>query len=260
MAAMAPETSPQPVELAWEQHGSGPPLVLIHGITEDRRSWSPLLDELAATFTVVAVDLRGHGDSPLDGPFDLGTLAGDVRAVVDHLALDPPLLVGHSLGGTVASAYAAAFPSFGVINVDQSLDLAAFQAQVREAEPLLRSEAYTEVVRQLFATMRGPLSPSETERVESLRQPRQEVLLGVWAPVLDLTPEDLTAMVDQVASAIEVPYLAIHGIDPGPGYADWLTQRLPQAEVEVWEDHGHYPHLVDPERFIERVRRFAVGE
>ena len=47
----------------------------------------------------------------------------------------------------------------------------------------------------------------------------------------------------------KLPYLAIHGIDPGPAYAAWLTGLIPTATVEVWEGLGHYPHLVDPDRF-----------
>jgi pimeloyl-ACP methyl ester carboxylesterase len=45
----------------------------------------------------------------------------------------------------------------------------------------------------------------------------------------------------------------LHGIDPGPDYAGWLRARVPDAMVEVWPDHGHYPHLVDPERFVARL-------
>ena len=55
------------------------------------------------------------------------------------------------------------------------------------------------------------------------------------------------------------PYLALFGIDPGPGYAEWLARRVPGAVVETWEDHGHYPHLVDPDRFVDRIVAFWAG-
>ena len=50
-----------------------------------------------------------------------------------------------------------------------------------------------------------------------------------------------------------MPYLAIHGADPGEGYSEWLAARVPGAEVEVWGTGGHYPHLADPARFAARL-------
>ncbi len=236
--------------------GTGAPLVLLHGITEDRRTWDPLVEDLERTYQVLAIDLRGHGASPGGGAYDLGSMAADVHALVADHGLEAPLVIGHSLGGTIATAYAASFPTRGVINVDQPLDLVGFQAQLREAEPLLRSDGFAAVIDQLFASMRGSLPDDEVARVGAIRTPDQDVVLGVWSPVLDLTSEELGALVDQIAGQVTVPYLAIHGIDPGPGYGDWLSDRIASAEVELWADHGHYPHLVDPTRFLARVRAF----
>ena len=117
---------------AHERVGAGPPLVLVHGITESRRSWDPVMAGLAASHDVVAVDLRGHGESAATPPFDLMTMAGDVHEVVAAAGLAPPLLVGHSLGGMVVTAYAAMFPCRGVVNVDQSLALAGLQHSLRQ--------------------------------------------------------------------------------------------------------------------------------
>lgn len=244
------------VDVDHEVTGNGPPLVLLHGITEDRRTWAPLVPELGSTHEVLTVDLRGHGASPVVGPYDLGTMAADVYALVDGLGWEAPLVVGHSLGGTVALAYAARFLTRGVLCVDQPLDLVRFQAQVHEVEPILRSDGFAAVIDGLFTAMRGPLPDSEVGRVEAIRTPRQEVLLGVWAPVLDLASDELEAMVDDLAAQIDVPFLSLHGITPRPGYEGWLSERISGAEVEVWEEHGHYPHLVDPHRFLERLRRF----
>jgi pimeloyl-ACP methyl ester carboxylesterase len=81
-------------------------------------------------------------------------------------------------------------------------------------------------------------------------------VLGIWGTVLDSSVDDLDATVDGLASAVKVPYLALHGIDPGPEYAAWLNARIPTSMVEVWPDHGHYPHLVDPDRFVARLKQF----
>ncbi len=67
-------------------------------------------------------------------------------------------------------------------------------------------------------------------------------------------------MVDQLADAITVPYLSLHGIDPGPDYATWLTGKLASATVEVWPDLGHYPQLIEQERFVRRVVDFDPAQ
>jgi len=246
-------------KIAYEDHGSGPPIVLVHGITENRRAWDPLIAPIRAMHDghrVVAVDLRGHGDSGVQAPYDLATMAGDVAAVVTELGLEAPTLIGHSLGGTVVSAYASALPVAAVVNVDQSLRLAAFQADLQAAAPMLRGEGFQAVLDQLFADLAGPLDGPERERMDTMRRARQDVVLGVWSAVIDSDIAELEALVESTMGGVTVPYLSLHGIDPGEGYADWLGSMMPEATVELWPDHGHYPHLVDPDRFVARITEF----
>jgi pimeloyl-ACP methyl ester carboxylesterase len=82
----------------------------------------------------------------------------------------------------------------------------------------------------------------------------------MWSPLLDLTPEELGALVQEIAALPSgTPYLSLHGLDGGPGYAAWLTALIPGATVEVWDEvPTHYPHLVDPARFVTRVREFTA--
>jgi pimeloyl-ACP methyl ester carboxylesterase len=239
--------------------GQGRPLVLVHGITESRRTWDPLIAPLiAAGYRVTAIDLRGHGDSSRTGPYDLATMAGDVGAVIAQEGIDDTLLVGHSLGGAVVAAFAAGGPCRGVVDVDQPLLLAGFKDTLGQLEPMLTgtTEEFRGAIAAIFEQMAGPLDGAERWRVDHLRRPEQDVVLGVWDVVLRSTAEQLDAVVDEVAGAVTVPFLSLHGIDPGPEYGDWLTARIPSATFEVWPDHGHYPHLVDPRRFVERIIAF----
>jgi pimeloyl-ACP methyl ester carboxylesterase len=239
--------------------GEGRSLVLVHGITESRRTWDPLLAPLiAAGYRVTAIDLRGHGDSSRTGPYDLATMASDVGAVLAQEGLTDALLVGHSLGGAVVSAFAARGPCRGVVNVDQPLSLAGFKDALGPLEPMLTgtTDEFRGVISAIFEQMAGPLTGAERWRVDHLRRPEREVVLGVWNLVLHSSAEELDAMVDEVAGAVTVPYLSLHGIDPGPEYGEWLTSRIPSSTFEVWPDHGHYPHLVDAVRFVDRVTSF----
>ena len=246
--------------LSFDRRGNGPSLVLVHGITETRRAWDPLLPSLCASHDVVAVDLRGHGRSEVAPPFDLVTLASDIHAVVESLGLGRALLVGHSLGGAVVTTYATAFPCRAVVNIDQSLALGSVQELLKPLEPLLRGDdaQFQNAIQMVVGALQGPLSDDEMRRLDAERVARQEVVLGLWAPVLETPVEELQQMVEGMAAAIKVPYLSLHGSDPGPGYAEWLTGLIPTAEVEVWEGLGHYPHLVEPDRFLDRLTAFEA--
>jgi len=243
------------VNLAHDVQGDGPLLVLVHGITENRHVWDPLVDDLARDHRVLRVDLRGHGESPAAESYGMDEMAGDIAALVD----EAPLVVGHSLGGAVATAYAAGLETRGVINVDQGLDLAQMQAGLLAQADLLRGEAFPLLMNGLFDSLRGAVDDDEWARLTSLRRLDQPVVLGIWGVMLDSTPEQLDAVVTGMSQAVRAPYLALHGIDPGPGYAEWLTERMSQVEVEVWDGLGHYPHLVKPQEFLARVRAFEAA-
>lgn len=255
--------APDGTTLGWSRTGSGDSVVLVHGITESAASWAPVVERLADSNDVITLDLRGHGESGTALTYDLASMAGDVLAVVDAAALDRPHLVGHSLGGAVVTAAGAARPAAvtSIVDVDQSLQLEAFKALLAPAEPMLRDpDQYRLVVDAMFDTMFGELlSVDERSRLSSLRRADHEVVLGVWDLLLTQPVEQITDTVDAALAGFEqhpVPYLALFGIDPGDGYADWLAARVPGAIVEQWDQHGHYPHLVDPDRFVERLRTF----
>jgi pimeloyl-ACP methyl ester carboxylesterase len=246
------------MQLAYERTGSGPALVLIHGMAERHEVWQPLIEPLAAEYDVIAVDLRGHGDSPVAPPYDPATMAADVHETLTSLGVANPLVIGHSLGGVVASAYAAVARPRAVINVDQPLKLAAFKDALGQLEPMLRGDqaSFETAIDMIFTSMEGPLPADESARLLALRQPKQDVVLGVWGTVFDSPVEALDALVESLVGAVTVPYLSLHGIDPGEGYTTWLRKLVPSATVEVWPDQGHYPHLVQPTRFLERVTDF----
>ena len=255
---MPTTSAPDGATISYTTAGAGPALILVHGITESHDVWDPLVGPLAEDFKVIAVDLRGHGESERRAPYDVMTLVADVHSIVDTVGAIDPLLVGHSLGGAVVSIYAATYPTRGVVNIDQMLQLGGFKDALTSIEPMLRGDAAT------FASLMqditgdyGPLPEAERARIEAHSSPEQDVVLGVWGPVLTSEIAELDALVDASTSAISVPYLALHGSDPGPAYAEWLAAHVVGSTLEVWPDHGHYPHLVEPQRFLDRLHDFA---
>ena len=91
------------IHLYYETHGQGRPLILLHGGLGSGEMFGPLLPALAAGHRVIAVDLQGHGrTADIDRPISPQLMAGDIAALIGHLGLDRPDLMGYSLGGGVA--------------------------------------------------------------------------------------------------------------------------------------------------------------
>jgi pimeloyl-ACP methyl ester carboxylesterase len=100
------------INLYYETHGTGRPLVLLHGGLGSGEMFGPVLPMLAERHQVIAVDLQGHGrTADIDRPIDVRLMAGDIAALVDHLRLATPDVVGYSLGGGVALQTAAQYPA-----------------------------------------------------------------------------------------------------------------------------------------------------
>jgi pimeloyl-ACP methyl ester carboxylesterase len=100
------------VNLYFETHGAGHPLILLHGGLGSGEMFGPVLPALAERHQVILVDLQGHGrTADIERPLDVRLMADDIAALIDHLGLDQPDLVGYSLGGGVALHTAAKYPA-----------------------------------------------------------------------------------------------------------------------------------------------------
>jgi len=99
------------INLYFETHGAGRPLILLHGGLMSGETFGPVLPALAGKHQVIAVDLQGHGrTADIDRPLDVQLMAGDIGALIDHLGLEKPDVVGFSMGGGVALQTAIQFP------------------------------------------------------------------------------------------------------------------------------------------------------
>src|SRR4051812_31148173 len=98
------------LDLAFETVGSGPPLVVLHGLFGSRGNWRAIARELGASHKVYTVDLRNHGASPWADSMAYGEMADDVLALIHFLGLEDATLMGHSMGGKTAMALALRYP------------------------------------------------------------------------------------------------------------------------------------------------------
>ena len=244
--------------LACELTGDGEPVVFLHGLTFDRRAWRPVIDRLGDHVLSIAVDLPGHGQSR--GPaLTFDRLVPLLRARLDDLGVERPILVGHSISGGLALTYAAEHPVRGVVDVDQPLDLRAFASFAQELAPALRGAAFDETFRRAFGQGMGleGLAPQIRGAVLAGQRIDRDVVLASWADLLEHDPEALQAHVDEVAETVTAPVFAVFGHELAPGDLGRLA-RLRDAEWEIWPGHGHFPHLVDPDRFAARLLAFVA--
>jgi pimeloyl-ACP methyl ester carboxylesterase len=235
-----------------------PPLVLLHGLTFDRRMWQPALAELGhidPRRRALAFDLPGHGDSPSWESYDVDSVAHGVHRAVEEAGLDEPVIVGHSVAAIIAGVYAAQFPTRGVVNVDQPLQTEAFAAFLQSIADQLRGPGFPAMWEQFAASMHVELLPESAQQlVRSTSNPRQDLVLGYWREVLERPASELADQARAGLAALrtaEKPYLIVAGSDPEPDYRQWLDEVLPQAVITVLPGSGHFPHLAQPARFAE---------
>src|SRR5919109_904721 len=137
--------------------GSGPPVVLIHGMVNSSRHWELVARQLADSYTVIAPDLIGHGDSATPrGDYSLGAHAASIRDLLTAIGVERATIVGHSLGGGVAMQFFYQFPqrterlvlvSTGGLGPDVSPLLRT--AALPRASPLLSLAAHPRLVSAL---------------------------------------------------------------------------------------------------------------
>ncbi len=162
--------------------GVGVPIVFLHSLAGTAAQWRAQLEHFRTGRRVLAPELRGHGGSepPADGDYSIAAMADDVAAVVERLEVERFLLVGHSLGGHVAIAYAGQHAEHlaGLVLVDPAGD----QRQATETEPFLRlldSDAFVETIEGYWMVILEGAAPHVKRRVlADLRATPKEVVVS----------------------------------------------------------------------------------
>jgi pimeloyl-ACP methyl ester carboxylesterase len=248
---------PRGDRLAYEERGTGVPVVFVHGLTFSRRTWAPLLERLAGRFRCVAVDLPGHGESA-GLPRSLEEAGHRIHALVTELGIERPIVVGHSMGGIEATMYAATFPVAGVVNVDQPLDTRPFLRLLRQIEPALRGPGFAAAFEPIRLSIGVELLPEPLRAATlAMQTVRQDLVLAYWNGLFGQSPENLQALVDAAVRRIAVPYLVVFGHRLADDERAALRALFPGLELEEWPDRGHMVHLMEPDRFADRLAAFV---
>lgn len=245
-------------EIVYEIDGTGEPLLLIHGAMENRSVWDEVMPLLDQEYQVIRLDLRGHGESGCGETCDFNTLATDVVGVITGLGIDAPRLVGHSLGGVVATLVAGISGAQSVVNIDQPFQDPDLLTEIIRVREQLRGNGFHEALYGLKDFLsEGVLTRDQQAMLRRFAETgNQQVLLSLWEPILLEQFAEMNGMFEAFLPTVSCPYLSLHGRTTVDGYQQWLKELMPQVGFAQMPGTGHYPFLVDPEGFVQHLREF----
>ena len=259
-------TASDGARIAYRDEGRGVPLVLLHGLMAHGGFFRDQA-ALAADFRVITIDLRGHGESRVDGARPtVEQLAADVAGLAASLDLEGAVGVGWSLGATVlwhvlSGPAAARFAGAVVVDMtarvknDEEWDLGLSPEACEARSNAIRDDfaAFAATAGQgIFAQPEARKGMAEWASLEFARNDPQAIG-SVWA---SLVRQDVRALLRK----IEHPTLIVHGARSrlyGDDTADHLVAALPQARAVRFDRSGHAPHLEEPLLFNQIVKDFA---
>lgn len=233
----------------------GLPVVFVHSLAGNTQQWAAQLDHVRETRRGVALDLRGHGrsSSPSNDDYAIDSLAQDVHTVVEQLDLKSFVLVGHSLGGSVAAAYAGTYPDHvaGLLLVDPTGDSTQIPVeQVQSFIGALESEAYAQTIEGYWQRiLTGSTAATEASVMETLRQTPKAAVVGALKAPYSYNP--IPALERYHGPKLSV----ITPLNETPFSLHNLVPNLPHVLIT---GTGHWLHMDKPDQFNRILDDFLV--
>lgn len=240
---------------------TGVPVVLLHGYSDSWHSYEPVLPYLPRSIRAFALTQRGHGDSDRpEAGYAPSDFAGDVAQFAEALGLGTVVVVGHSMGSTVAQQFAIDYPerTLGVVLLASFVDIAG-NPGVDEMSSVV--EALTDPVDQGFvrefqeSTLAQPVPP---EYLDLVVAESQKLPARVWKAILaSLLATNLTEQLQEIAA----PALVIWGdqdIFSPRSEQELLAAVIPDARLAIYEGAGHAMHWEEPARIAADIAAFVA--
>lgn len=243
-------------KIAWERHGAGPPLLMIHGLGYARWGWEPVVPLLARSFDVILFDNRGIGGSDAPpGPYTAAAMAQDALRVLDEADVERAHVLGTSLGGMIAQELVLAAPE----RVDRLVlvsttpgGMRAYPMPAKTVDLMLRRATLREYVEN---ALEPDPRPELVERIMELRLAESQTFEAWSAQAAAGVGFD---GYDR-ARSIEAPTLVLHGdgdVVVDPRNATLLGELVPDARLSIFAGGSHVFYWNQPERFAREVTEF----
>ncbi len=232
----------------FQRPGLGTPVVLLHGFPFDHAIWQPIIPFLPPDAWLILPDLRGHGESDAPpGVYSMALLADDVAAILGYLRVRKAVLVGHSMGGYVALAYARSYPKYLA-----GLGLVASRADADTPEGrAARYKLVDEIPQKGLSILADAMLPKLTSD-EGLAAKLRDVILGAKIDGALGVLQGMAGRPDSssLLAALKIPRMAIVGgrdkLIPRE-QAERLGALAPGLELVEIPDAGHMPMMESPE-------------
>jgi pimeloyl-ACP methyl ester carboxylesterase len=262
-------------EMAFRRAGTGPALLLIHGIAGSSETWEPVLGLLARTHTVIAPDLVGHGGSAKPpGDYSLGAHASALRDLLSVLGVGRVTVVGQSFGGGVAMQFSYQFPENcdRLVLVDSGglgrelswmlrlLTIPGVEYALPVLFPRIVRDKGNEMIGFLQrAGFRHPRAVEGWRAYASLAESENRMaFVRTLRSVVDPGGQSVNAM-DRIYLAARMPTLIIWGARDSMipvSHAHAAHEAMAGSRIEIIEGAGHFPHVEEPLRFVEILSEF----
>ncbi len=250
--------------LAYDQLGSGIPVLFIHGYPLSRKIWQSQMEGLSDIGSVISIDLRGHGESdPFDPPYTMELLADDCKHLLDNLGIMTPVVVcGLSMGGYITMALYRKFPQIFKGMILTSTRTAADSPEGKaNREAAVKNTHEHGVAFNVEAILPKTVSPvtvaSKPQLVNAIRSIMLETslqgMIGALQGMRDRP--DSTTLISQVS----FPVLIVHGADDQlipASEAEAMHQHIPNSRLVVIHEAGHLLNMEQPGQFNAAVREF----
>lgn len=250
--------------IAYAEHGSGQPLVMLRGLGRTVRHWAGFEKQMARHFRVVTFDLRGIGTNkvPLSPRHSLFDMAQDVKEVLDHLKIEKASILGVSLGGMVALACGLSFPErvYSLIVINSSI---AGQRLMRLSPIALATISRAawdakNLETKLVDVLTGPDFPTPKKKkiAELYDQIRAESGMQIKAITSQLAGAARFFVANQLKE-MKPPTMVIYGSSDRfvpNGNSKKIASLIPNSTLFELKHAGHEAHLDKPEELIAAVK------
>ena len=268
------------IELAVEDHGSGPVLLFVHGFPLDHTMWQAQIDEFSKRYRVLAPDLRGFGQSTLgDGPVTMRRYADDLAELLDRLDVrDKIVCCGLSMGGYIAwqfwHKYADRLAALVLCDTRAVADTPQAKASRAELAARVKAEGPQAAADAMLPKLFSPETPSPSTvegRGEGDADNRRSAVAETRAAILRNSPAGIAAALDGMAqrpdasemlAGINVPTLVVvgeHDILSTPTEMRGIAEQIPGVQFALIPAAGHMSPLENPGAFNAALANFLTA-